>query len=1075
MPGEDLGEYYTIPVILSMAGIEKQANTAISKQMGNIGQQSSQAFTKGFVSEARSSEQQIKRMSENYQKLYDRAADAAGKLKVAQAGVNDNAEKGITSGKRYEAAIAAQQKATRDHARALKTATDAYKDMEDAAKRATNAGDGVARGAVSGLRGVGGEAVSAGREAAGGFVDGFAGASALTRLGAAGGPIGIALAAAAVVAIGAGKVLGDNIAIGMQQVAIQDRFQARLGIDDESMKNVARGAAKAYVDVFGQSVEENLQTAQFAFQAGLINSKSTEEDAKKVIEQIDTIRNVSDADAKEIARSMSQLVKTGLAGDVAEAADAITAGFQRGFDISGDWLDSITEYSTQFRAVGLDIADVMGLTQQALEGGAPNVDKAVDALKEFAIRAKDGSETTQNAFRALDLDVTKTAEDIAAGGPKARAAMDKVLDRIREIPNAYDQGLVAAALFGTQWEDLQGAFNNLDLDKAKAAIGDFTGSTDKAMKTAADNAETSWDEAGRHIEDTFRSLRMKIADWFKFIPDTFNSLFDKPGFSSGDRPTPNNPVARDNILLPPTSTPGPTPVPGLPAPAISPKPGRAPELAPGLAIPGLGIAPNADGTVPIDLSGGAGGGKGLPGLMIPLPAAPASSSSPSIATAPRKVGSDSGLLPQTVSVKDSIATKFGAITDIGGYREDANFPNEHPSGKAIDVMVPNWNTPQGKAYGDQIAAEALKQPGVQYVLWQQRQYNADGTSSAMEDRGGSTANHMDHVHVHVEPAGADTSGTVKKSSGSAPMSMGPGGSSGLGPGPVSPAVHNAFGSKYEPGIGTPGYNDYGEPGYYETDPRRIAQAQRSAEDSARRIGDADQRIIDADKAVVDAQAERDRIAKMSEVERTIQKADLGKANDDLRRAKAQAEQSRIDASRSREDAQWAQDDLAEAQKGTFRQAREAKKQKQSQSDSKLGEIGSIAGSFLKNTLGIGSWLPDLANNPYLKGADALAGSAVEMFNAYANGEWQPGGLLGSAMGFPPDSTSGAAFGMPDVTAPPMPAGGQHPGSGAAPGPAPQINVDASTNVAGNVGWDPEQINKDRDSNLYRAVARIPIG
>ncbi len=122
------------------------------------------------------------------------------------------------------------------------------------------------------------------------------------------------------------------------------------------------------------------------------------------------------------------------------------------------------------------------------------------------------------------------------------------------------------------------------------------------------------------------------------------------------------------------------------------------------------------------------------------------------------MGSDAGLLPQTVAVKDDIASKFTEISDIGGYRADANFPNEHPpSGKAIDVMIPNWNTPpQGKAYGDQVAAEALKQPGVSYVLWQQRQWNPDGTSTPMEDRGGSTANHLDHVHVHVEPGGKDT-------------------------------------------------------------------------------------------------------------------------------------------------------------------------------------------------------------------------------------------------------------------------------------------------------------------------------
>jgi hypothetical protein len=1050
MPGEELGEYYTVPVILSMAGIEKQANKVISRQMGDIGQQSSQAFTKGFVSEARSSEQQIKRLSENYNKLYDKAADAAGKLKVAQAGVNDLSEKGITSGQRYERSIQAQEKATRDHARAIRTAKDAYKEYEDAAKRAGNASDGIAQGAVSGMRGAAGEAISAGRDAAGGFAEGFAGAAALARIGAAGGPIGIALAGAAAVGLGAGKLLADQIAIGMGQVATVDLFQSRLGIDDASMGNVARGAAKAYVDVFGQSVEDNLQTAQFAFQGGLIDSNATEAEAQRVISQIDTIRSVGEADAREITRAMNQLVRTGLASNFTEASDILVTGFQRGLDVSGDFLDSISEYSTQFRELGLTGADALGLIKQGLEGGARDTDIVADALKEFAIRAKDGSELTANAFTSLGLNAQETMAIFAAGGEPARQMFGEVLDRIREIPSAFDQALVTTALFGTQAEDVQDAFDHLNLDKATEAVGDFKGASDQAMATAADNAATEWEEAGRHIEDTFRNLRMKIADWFSFIPEYFNDLFTPGGINSPDAPPGPDPAGTGPLLLP--STTGSTP-------------SGVPQLAPGLAIPGVTAAPTGAPFTVGGYSGGGGsmgpGGRPMPGTSLPLGNLPLNTG----AGLPRKVGSDSGLLPQTIAVKDQIATQFGDITDIGGWRPPDGY-NEHSSGRAIDVMIPNWNTPQGKAYGDQVVASALKNPNVNYVLWQQTQWNSDGTSKPMSDRGSPTQNHFDHAHIYTY---ADTG---QHPTGTPPVSTGPGGTSGLGPGPVSPAVHNAFGASYEPGMGTPGYNEFGEPGYYETDPRRIAQAQRSAEDSSRRIEDADQRIIDADKAVVDAAAERDRIAKMSEIERTMNKVDLGKADADLKRARDQAEDARLDAGRAREDAQWAQQDVEEAKQGTFRPAREAKKPPKAASrggTSELGEIGSIAGSFLKETFGIGSWLPDLADLWPVQAADAIMSTAVPMLSAYANGEWQPGGLLGDALG-----TSSAPFGMPDVTAPPMPAPGQHPGSGALPGPGGNTTV-IDQSIHGGVNGSIQDVMKTRDDGLRRVLPRIKPG
>jgi hypothetical protein len=68
--------------------------------------------------------------------------------------------------------------------------------------------------------------------------------------------------------------------------------------------------------------------------------------------------------------------------------------------------------------------------------------------------------------------------------------------------------------------------------------------------------------------------------------------------------------------------------------------------------------------------------------------------------------------------------------------------SDHPSGKAVDFMV-------GRAAGDALADCALRNKaalGITYVIWRQR-INFGSGWEAMEDRGGATANHMDHVHV----------------------------------------------------------------------------------------------------------------------------------------------------------------------------------------------------------------------------------------------------------------------------------------------------------------------------------------
>lgn len=124
-----------------------------------------------------------------------------------------------------------------------------------------------------------------------------------------------------------------------------------------------------------------------------------------------------------------------------------------------------------------------------------------------------------------------------------------------------------------------------------------------------------------------------------------------------------------------------------------------------------------------------------------------------------------GAQVDTIAVAEAAQKLFG-INDIGMFRSADGY-NEHASGEAADVMVGN-----NKAEGDQVAQYFLQnagQFGVQYVLWQQTQWNPDGTKVKMQDRGSSTANHMDHVHVRTLgggfPQGADQSGFASPSSG----------------------------------------------------------------------------------------------------------------------------------------------------------------------------------------------------------------------------------------------------------------------------------------------------------------------
>jgi hypothetical protein len=119
-----------------------------------------------------------------------------------------------------------------------------------------------------------------------------------------------------------------------------------------------------------------------------------------------------------------------------------------------------------------------------------------------------------------------------------------------------------------------------------------------------------------------------------------------------------------------------------------------------------------------------------------------------------------GLLTRdAVWVMRTVHQRWPQIETAGGYRAADLYP-DHPSGRAVDAMVPDaGRSVEGAAVGDEIAAyfmERADQYGIMYMIWQQRVWVNGRDPVAppqqwrmMGDRGDWTSNHMDHVHITV--------------------------------------------------------------------------------------------------------------------------------------------------------------------------------------------------------------------------------------------------------------------------------------------------------------------------------------
>jgi phage-related minor tail protein len=1220
----DIG-YYTLPVILSMEGVEKQVSGKLSKVFGDVGKRAGASLAGG-------AEADVNRLTDAYGKLRDRASDALGKVRVEE----QKLAKARAGGKSDQIVAAEERlaKARRDSDRVNRQALSTYGDLERAQKSLTESSGGL----FSKLKGLGGAAATSGGEAASGFVDGFGGP--IAALGTKAGPIGIALAATAGLGLLAGKVLADNILAGMGQLQEQANVAAKLGLSAEQVKPIASAAAEAYVDNFGSSITDNMDAARAAIQAGLLDPNATQAEVQKVVEQLSTVAQVTGEDIPAAVRSAQQAVRTGLAGSYTEAFDLIVKAQQEGLNTSGDLLDTLNEYGTQFRKLGLSGPEAMGLISQAVQGGARDTDVAADAIKEFSIRSIDGSKATGKAFHDLGMSWKGSTEALAAGGDIARDTFQDVIQRIAAIEDPAKRAQIQVALFGTQSEDLGNALNSMNLDTAAAEFGAVAGATQQAADTVGGTSASAIESAKRSIEvsvdgiqqalaEVFGPALQDLADWVSNNRGEIIGFFETLGHvaidvgafivqSFGDAISSIGQIVQplgdiqgamlkfqafqadfrgDSELAAQLREEAEAAFgwgeglekAGEAMKAVDPAnlhkalddaadKAKAATTETDLFSTEVDALDGKEVDIPIEVSGLDDASDEMDeffekyrSLSVGVEVGDAASAG-ALAGAALGAGIDLG-------VRGDVAGLNLATVEVSAQQ----FANNCISAaariilSATDKVMSEVDVDQVIARGgsiDSLAAGLNKlNPQGQYVPMQGSGGSPEAMFAAIKesiDKGlGSVLNvapgsslagtTFDYGHFIAVTGYDPATGRINLSDtadgsvysvtpgeafqasrgrgivagtgtgGSAPTALGVGNTAGIplnlsklppaptpdkpvrvtianpppgatpaappatpvplppmpidtsrlttyGPG-GSPDLVNAFGPGYEPGIGTPGYDEYGKPGYFRSDEKATREAMQRAEDARAAIAEYD----------AAAQAARDARAALDDTP-NVDATMIAGADEAVRKAETAA-------ARARREAADAATDAAETAKGSFTAAREAEKQKATKAkkqsggtDLGLGGLGSIASSFLGDTFGIGDWLPGLDNLFPLQAADTIMGALMGPITGFMEGglnfqnpDWRQGmsaedlAAANAASGFVPGSTSTAPFGIPDITAPPMPQNGQHGATGAAPGPAQNITIDQSQNFTNSpLGWDPAQVNKQRDRNINRAP-RLPVG
>ncbi|MDV6290331.1 phage tail tape measure protein [Streptomyces sp. UP1A-1] len=326
-----------------------------------------------------------------------------------------------------------------------------------------------------------------------------------------GGIGGVLKTGVAAVGAAAGVLFAAGFAKAVEQDKSNAKLGAQLGLTEQESARAGKLAGKVYASGYGESIDQVNQSLKALAQNGVASINAPQKELAGLSKTALNLAEAFDVDVADAARAAGQMMRTGLAENGKQAFDLLTLGFQQGADKGGDFIDTMNEYGTQFRKIGLDGASSIGLISQALQAGARDSDVAADALKEFSIRAIDGSKTTADGYKMLGLNADEMAAKFAKGGASATSVLDLTLDKLRAIPDPVKQSQAAVALFGTQAEDLGQALYSMDPSTAAAGLGKVGGAADKMGKTLHNTATQSLEVFKRQALQGLANVATKYA------------------------------------------------------------------------------------------------------------------------------------------------------------------------------------------------------------------------------------------------------------------------------------------------------------------------------------------------------------------------------------------------------------------------------------------------------------------------------------------------------------------------------------------------------------------------------------
>lgn len=297
-------------------------------------------------------------------------------------------------------------------------------------------------------------------------------------------------------------------------------IQASLGLSEKEASKLKETATKVWSEGFGENMDE--------VQGALVQVKQNihglnDGDLEQVTKDSMTLAKVFNADVNEVTRAGGNLMK-GFGLSSKEAYDLMAHGAQNGLNFSNEMFDNLSEYGPLFSKMGFSADEYFQLLEQGSKAGVYNLDYINDAMKEFQIRAKDGSKATSDAFGQMTQSTQNLWKEYEAGKISVKDLHNAVIGELKGMDDQTKANQIGVGLYGTKWEDLEA--------DAMYALGGIDGglkNVDGSMKRSSDAIQQSFGvrakSAIRELGQAFLPLGNELLDLAeKYLPSVENAI-----------------------------------------------------------------------------------------------------------------------------------------------------------------------------------------------------------------------------------------------------------------------------------------------------------------------------------------------------------------------------------------------------------------------------------------------------------------------------------------------------------------------------------------------------------------------